>query len=338
MIFSQTTLTRSKRCAKLILAVAVTLTGAVIFHIPAGLAAETPRIGFLGATNRAAADYLIQGFLDGLRNHGYEEGKNIEILWRHANGDAERFGDLAEDLVEQDVDIIVSPSLLSTLAAQFETDGIPIVFALVADPVGSGLVESMSKPGGNITGVSITSAELSAKRLELLKDAFPRLAKVCVLFESPEVIEPVLADLNASAPNLGLTIQPRGITNIAALEATIADAKKQGAGAVLVPLSPLFLQNRRVIIDAITKHQLPAIYEIAAFVNEGGLISYGPNYPDSFKRAADITVKILEGSDPADIPVEQPLRFELIVNQEAAGAIGVTLPPSVLFRADRVIR
>ncbi len=299
---------------------------------------DMPRIGFMGATNRAAAEYLIRGFLEGLRSQGYKEGKNIKIVWKFANSNMDRFSKIAAELVEEEVDVIFAPSLMATLAAQFETETIPTIFALVADPIGSGLVESMGRPGGNITGVSITSAELSAKRLELLRDSFPDLKQVGVLFESPEVVEPELLDLKASAENLGLTIHPKGISSAEEIDRVIASIRKRKVEALLVPLTPLFLQHRKRLVEVVNTSGLPAIYELAAFVEEGGLMSYGPNYPDSYRRAAGFIVKILNGVDPSELPVEQPLRFELVINEKAARKINVKIPTAVLFRADRVIR
>ena len=296
------------------------------------------RSGSRALTTRAGGEYLIQEFLEGLRQNGFEEGKNIEIVWRYARGDNDAYADMMTEIVDLQVDVIFAPALMGALAAQFETDTIPIVFAHVADPVGNGLVESMGRPGGNITGVSMTSSELNAKRLELLKDAYHDITHVGVIYESLEIIESIQDDLKVPAKRLGMDIQAQNLDTIKDLESVLDNLQQGGAEAMLVPLTPLFFQYRQRIVEAINIRRMPAIYELGAFVEDGGLMSYGPYYPDSYRRAAVLVAKILKGTDPAELPVEQPLRFHLIVNESAAKTIGRRIPPALLFRANRVIR
>lgn len=228
-------------------------------------------------------------------------------------------------------------AIAATLAAMDETSGIPIVFALVSDPVGSAFVASMARPGGNITGVSVTSAALEGKRLELLKDAFPALTRVAVLYEANRVSETELAEFKRAAQTLALTIRPVGISGPADLAEAFATMNEERAGALLVPLTPLTFSHRRQIMQLAAAHRLPAIYELSEFVEEGGLMSYGPDFSDQFARAAVYVARILKGAKPGELPVEQPTRFELMINLKTAKAIGVKIPQSVLFRADKVI-
>ena len=299
---------------------------------------DIPKVGYMAITTRAGGEYLIEEFLKGLRKNGYEEGRNIDIVWRYAKGDNDAYTDIATEFVDSQVDVIFSPSVMGALAVQFETDTIPIVFAHVADPVGSGLVESMRRPGGNITGVSITSSELNGKRLELLKDSFRDITHVGAIYESPEIIESVVDDLKVPANRLGMDIHAQNLSNIKDLDSILDKLQQDGAEAMLVPLTPLFFQHRQRIVEAINTRGMPAIYEVGAFVEDGGLMAYGPYYPDSYRRAAYLVAKILKGADPAELPVEQPLRFQLVVNESAARAIGRRIPASLLFRADRVIK
>ena len=196
---------------------------------------DLPKVGYMSVTTPAGGEYLVQEFLEGLRKNGYEEGRNIEIIWRYAKDDTDTLTEIATELVDAEVDVIFTPSIKGALAAQFETDIIPIIFAHVADPVGSGLVESMGRPGGNITGVSITSSELNSKRLELLKDAFHDIKHVGVIYQSLEIIESVLDDLEVSASRLGMTIHGQSISNIKDLDSRLNKMQQDGAEAVLVP-------------------------------------------------------------------------------------------------------
>lgn len=302
---------------------------------PPGL--EVPRIGYLTPTFHMEKNPLIESFLLGLRDGGYIEGKNVHIEYRYANADPDRFQSLAAELVALDVDVLFAPTMMGTLAAQFETETIPIVFTLVADPVGSGLITSMARPGGNITGVSITSTDLNGKRLELLKDALPHISRVGVLYNANVVSRSQLEEIGDVAQALDITIEPIGIRSRAELEGSLAKASRRGVEALLVPASPLILGIRKQVVQFAAQSALPGMYELSEFVDEGGLMAYGPNFAELYRRAAVYVIKILHGADPAKLPVEQPMRFELVINLKAAAAIGVTIPKTLQFRADRVI-
>ncbi len=298
---------------------------------------EVPRIGYLTPTFHMEKNPLTESFLLGLRDGGYIDGKNVRIEYRYANADPDRFQRLAAELVALDVDVIFAPTMMGTLAAQFETETIPIVFTLVIDPVGNGLITSMARPGGNITGVSITSTDLNGKRLEILKDALPHISRVGVVYNANVVSKSQLEEISHVAHALDITIEPIGIRDRAGLEHALAQASRRGVDALLVPASPLVLGVRRQLAKYASEHRLPGIYELGEFVDEGGLMAYGPNFGELYRRAAVYVTKILHGADPARLPVEQPMRFELVINLKAAKAIGVTIPQTVLFRADRVI-
>ena len=300
-------------------------------------APEVSLIGYLTPTFRMEKNPLTESFLLGLRDGGYIEGKNVHIEFRYANADPDRFPSLAAELVALDVDVLFAPTMMGTLAAQFETETIPIVFTLVADPVGSGLIASMARPGGNITGVSITSTDLNGKRLELLKDAFPHIARVGVLYNANVVPTSQLEEIGKVAQALNMSMEPIGISSRAELEVSLAQASERGVEALLVPASPLLLGIRRQVVELAAQSGLPTIYELSEFVDEGGLMAYGPNFGELYRRAAVYVTKILHGADPAMLPVQQPMRFELIINLKAAKAIDVTIPTTVLFRAERVI-
>ncbi len=298
---------------------------------------EVTRIGYLSPTFRMENNPLTESFLLGLRDGGYIEGENVHIEYRYANAEPDRFSNLATELVALDVDVLFAPTMMGTLAAQFETETIPIVFTLVADPVGSGLIASMARPGGNITGVSITSTDLNGKRLELLKDAFPHIARVGVLYNANVVPTSQLEEIGKVAQALNMSMEPIGISSRAELEVSLAQASEGGVEALLVPASPLLLGIRRQVVELAAQSGLPTIYELSEFVDEGGLMAYGPNFGELYRRAAVYVTKILHGADPAMLPVQQPMRFELIINLKAAKAIDVTIPTTVLFRAERVI-
>ncbi|MBI2367537.1 MAG: ABC transporter substrate-binding protein, partial [Deltaproteobacteria bacterium] len=273
-----------------------------------------------------------------LRELGYVEGKNIFIEYRYAEGKLERLPDLAAELVRLKVDVIVATGP-AILAAKKASPTIPIVFAAAGDPVGSGLVSSLARPGGNITGLSSIAQDLDGKRLELVKEAFPKIARVAFLWEpGGSRGNPALTDMEAAAKALGLKLQSLEVRGLDDFESAFARAKKEGAQALITTPTGVINTQQRRVLDFAAKNRLPAMYPTSEFVEAGGLMSYGPNYTDLFRRAADFVDKILKGTKPADIPVEQPMKFEFIVNLKAAKQIGVTIPPNVLVRADRVIR
>jgi ABC-type uncharacterized transport system substrate-binding protein len=301
--------------------------------------AKIPRIGLLGNsafTNPARNE----AFRQGLRDLGYVEGKNIGIEWRFWEGKQDRQRPLAAELARLKVDVIVAVGSGDIRAAKEASTTIPIVMISGGDAVGSGLVGSLASPGGNVTGLATLRPELSGKRLELLKETVPRLSRVAV-FTSPGSGDhaQILKELNLAAGPLGVQLQHLDIRSPKDFESAFRDAAKGRAEALLVrvPGSILFAHRTKVLQLAV-KGRLPAIYESAEEVEAGGLMSYGLNTNDSYRRAATYVDKILKGAKPADLPVEQPTKFELIINLRAAKQIGLTIPPNVLARADKVIK
>jgi len=300
--------------------------------------ARIPRIGIL--IGSSASSYLarVEAFRRRLRELGYVEGKNIVIEYRYAEGKRERLPDLAAELVRLKVDVIVTAGQ-GILAAKKASPTIPIVFALAADPVGDGIVSSLAQPGGNITGLSVMAPDLDGKRLELLKEAFPKVARVAFLWQpSSSRGNRALTDMEAAAKALGLKLQSLEVRVLDDFDSAFARAKRDGAQALITTPTGLVNTAQRQVLDFAAKNRLPAMYPESEFVEAGGLMSYGPNQADIWRRAADFVDKILKGTKPADIPVEQPMRFEFVINLIAAKQIGVTVEPNVLVRADRVIR
>ena len=311
---------------------------ALPFPAQAQQPARIPRVGILIPPSASFFSARVEAFRQRLRELGYVEGKNIFIEYRYAEGKLERLPDLAAELVRLKVDVIVATGP-AILAAKKASPTIPIVFAAAGDPVGSGLVSSLARPGGNITGLSSIAQDLDGKRLELVKEAFPKIARVAFLWEpGGSRGNPALTDMEAAAKALGLKLQSLEVRGLDDFESAFARAKKEGAQALITIPQSLINTQQRQVLDFAAKNRLPAMYPTSEFVEAGGLMSYGPNYTDLFRRAADFVDKILKGTKPADIPVEQPMKFEFIVNLKAAKQIGVTIPPNVLVRADRVIR
>ena len=301
---------------------------------PAGI----PRIGILSPASASFISARDEAFRKRLRELGYVEGKNIVIEYRYADGKPERLPDLAAELVRLKVDVIVTAGP-ATLAAKKASATIPIVFAAASDPVGSGLVSSLARPGGNITGLSNIAQDLDGKRLELLKEAFPKIARVAFLWGSGgRSGNRALTDMEAAAKALGLKLLSLEVRSLDGFDSAFARAKRDGAQALITITGPLINTQQRQVLDFAAKNRLPAMYQESEWVKAGGLMSYAPNYTDLYRRAADFVDKILKGTKPADIPVEQPTKFELVINLKTAKQIGVTIPSSVLARADRVIR
>jgi putative ABC transport system substrate-binding protein len=301
--------------------------------------ARIPRIGILIGSSASSFSARVETFRQRLRELGYVEGKNIVIEYRHAEGKLERLPDLAAELVRLKVDVIVTGGGPTILAAKRASPTMPIVFAGAADPVGDGLVSSLARPGGNITGLSNIAPDLDGKRLELLKEAFPKVARVVFLWQpgGPRGNEP-LTGLEVVAKALGLKLQSLEVRSLDDFDSAFARAKRDGAQALITITGPLLNTQQRQVLDFASKNRLPAMYPTSEFVEAGGLMSYAPNYTDLFRRAADFVDKILKGTKPADIPVEQPMKFEFVVNLKTANQIGLTIPPNVLVRADKVIR
>jgi putative ABC transport system substrate-binding protein len=300
---------------------------------------KIPRIGYLGGVSPSANAARIEAFRQGLRELGYMEGKNIVIDWRFAEGRADRLAGLAAELVGLKVDVIVTSGPPATLSAKDATRTIPIVMASDADPVGNGLVASLARPGGNITGLSTLAPEISGKRLELVKEIVPRLSRLAVLGSSttPGNAQ-ALKESELAARALGVQLQYLDIRGAKDIAPAFRAAAKGRADAVLMLQSPVFVNERRQLADLAVKGRLPVIYDRREFVDDGGLICYGTNYTDLSHRAATYVDKILKGAKPADLPVEQPTKFELVINLKTAKQIGLTIPPAVLARADKVIK
>jgi len=303
-------------------------------------AVKIPRIGVL-AQHRAASGHLLEAFLQGLRDLGWVEGRNVVIEYRDADGKYERLPALAAELVALKVDVIVAPSTVAALAAKHATSALPIVFAGAVDPVTDGLVTSLARPGGNVTGVSNLALELPGKCLELLTQAVPGVSRVAVLWQpggSGERTErDMLKATDVAARALGVRLQPVEARGPADLDRAFSDMTRGRTGALTVLGSPLFVNERRRLTDLATKSRLPAVYPGRLYVDAGGLMSYGTSLADLLRRAATYVDKILKGATPADLPVEQPTKFELVISMRTAKALGLTIPLSVLARADQVI-
>ena len=301
--------------------------------------ARIPRIGILFTSSASAMSARLELFRQRLREHGYVEGRNIFIEYRYAEGKLERLPDLAAELVRLKLDVIVASGSPGVLAAKKATGTIPIVFAAAPDPVGTGIVSSLARPGGNITGLSTMAPDLDGKRLELLKEAFPKVAHVAFLWQSTSMRGNLpLTDLEPVAKVFRLKLLPLEVRSLDDFDSAFARAKKERAQALLTSTGGIISTQQRQVLDFAAKNRLPAMYPTSDFVEAGGLMSYGPNQTDQWRRAADFVDKILKGTKPAEIPVEQPKKFEFVVNLKAAKQIGVTIPPNVLVRADRVIR
>ena len=300
---------------------------------------KIPLIGRLGASSPSASSARNEAFRQGLRALGYVAGKNIVIEWRYAEGKLERLPALAAELVGLKVDVIVTGGPEPTRAAKEATSTIPIVMAQDTDPVGNGFVASLARPGGNITGLSTLSPEISGKQLELLKEIVPRLSRVAVLWASTNPGNTqMLREVELAAGAFGVKLQFLDILGPKDIETAFRAASKGRADAVLVLASGVAASHRTEIAEFAIKSRLPAIYPRREYVEDGGLTSYGASFTDMDRRAATYVDKILKGRTPADLPVEQPMKFEFIINLKAAKAIGLTIPPNVLVRADRVIR
>ena len=321
----------------------LSLTGFIILsgcERPSPQAAKVHRIGFLAVGSREGRAFLVEGFLQGLREHGYVEGRNIVIEYRFSEDKNDRLPELAAELVGLKVELIVASGTPASFAAKEATSTIPIVMGgIAADPVETGLVASLSRPGGNVTGMTIMSSQLGGKRLELLKEIVPSLARVAVFWNPPNpAYGPILRELEETAPTLGLKLQRLEVRVPGDFEGACKAATRQRADALVVPGDPLFSNRPKVVVDLALKHRLPAMQDLKEFVEVGGLLSLGPNLVDSYRLAATHVDKILKGAKPADLPMEQPTKIDLFVNLKTARALGLTIPQSVLLQATQVIR
>jgi ABC-type uncharacterized transport system substrate-binding protein len=327
----------------------LTGTGVVFLTAPlvaeAQQAAKIARIGWLSpnlAASLAANPHALEPFLQGLRDLGYVEGRNVVIEYRDAKGKYERLPALAAELVALKVDVIVGSGTPAPLAAKQATRTLPIVFIGAGDPVGSGLVTSLARPGGNVTGLSNLTVELVGKCLEQLTQAVPRVSRVAALWQPGAMGERTEKDMLKAADvagrALGVRLQFVEARGPADFDRAFSDMTKARAGALTVLSGVMFFNERRRLVDLAAKHRLPAVYQVREWVDAGGLMAYGPNILDLFRRAATYVDKILKGAKPGDLPVEQPTKFELVINLKTAKALGLTIPQSVLGRADEVIQ
>jgi len=300
---------------------------------------KIPRIGFLGNSTAALEENLVGPFREGLRNLGYVEGKNILTEYRWAEGKYDRFPALIGELVAQKVEVIVTAGTPASLAVKKAAPSIPLVMIAVGDPIGTGLIKSLANPGGNVTGLSSMAVDLEGKRLELLREVIPKLSHVAVFWNpaSPFQVNSE-KEVQAAARAFKMKVLSLGVQSPEQFDNAFATIRKERPRALLVLADRLFLHNRARIMDFATKQRLPGVHAYVELVEAGGLMSYGPSYADMHRRAATFVDKILKGRKPSDLPVEQPMKFDFVINLKAAKQIGVTVPPNVLVRASRVIR
>jgi ABC-type uncharacterized transport system substrate-binding protein len=299
---------------------------------------KVPRIGFLSPASSTTAPHVVEAFRQGLRDLGYVEGQNIVVEYRYANGKAEALPDLAAELVSLEVDVIVASGTPGPLAAKSATKTIPIVMASAGDPVRTGLVASLARPGGNVTGLSTLTPDLGGKRLQFVKELLPGVARVAVLWNAANPYTVLLVrEIEAAARTLRVQIQSLEVREPDDFQNVLPTAISGGAGALVVVDDPLTVSSRTRIVSFAAQHRLPAMYGFREFAEAGGLMAFGANLADLYRRAPVYVDKILKGAKPADLPVEQPTKFDLVINLKTAKALGLTVPPSLLARADQVI-
>ena len=316
---------------------ALAWTGAVLGQAPA----KVRRIGLLSPWTASNTAPWHQAFRLGLRDLGWVEGKNISIEYRYAEGRSDRIAELTDDLVRLKVDVIVFGTTSDPLIFQKAATAIPpipVVIAAAADPVATGLAESLARPGGNITGLSQMTFQLAGKRLELLKEMVPKLSRVAVLW-NPQTSSAVShwKEMQLPARQLGLQLQSLEARSPNDFDKAFEDATKARAGALVILANPVFITNLKRLADLAVKSRLPSILHISEFAEAGGLASYGPDRDDLFRRAATYVDKILKGAKPGDLPIEQPTKFEMVINMKTAKALGIKIPQSILVQATRVI-
>ncbi len=317
-----------------------TLTGGLLVAPLASLAqppAKVPRVGVIG--ERSASDPFVGAFRQGLRELGYVEGTNVVIEYRYVNGVLDRVPEFARELIRLPVDVLVVGGTVSTKHAKAETTTVPIVFSVAGDPVGSGLVVSLARPGGNATGMSSLHPQLGAKQLELLKAIAPWIARVIVVYNpvSP-TWEPFFIGVREAARALAVEVQFVDVRHPNEMASALSALKPQRTDALLVLSDPVFGSHLAQISQFAAKNRLPALYARREFAEAGGLLAYGPSFEDNFRRAATYVDKILKGAKPSELPVQQPTRLELVINRKTANTLGLTIPPSLLVRADEMIQ
>ena len=298
------------------------------------------RVGFLaqGHVDFVESDYMYGPFTRGMRELGYVVGRNLVIEWRSAEGKAERLPELAAELVRLKLDVLATPGTPATLAAQKASTTIPIVMIGVGDPVGDGLVKSLARPGGNTTGLANMAADLGPKLLEVLRGMAPKATRVAILVNPSNASHAsLLKSLQAAAQRVGVKIQPVEASTPAEVASAFSAMARQNAGALVVLREQLFQQQKNQIVELAAKQRLPSIGTYGEYVEAGGLMSYGQNIRENYRRAATYVDKIFKGANPGYLPVEQPTTFELFINRKTAKALGITIPQSLLQRADKVI-
>jgi len=319
-----------------------TLLGVTAASWPALLRAQPAgrsyRIGFLGNSNAALEANLVGPFRDGLHQLGYLEDRNVTIEYRWAEGDYEKFPALLAELIALKVDVIVGAGTPAALAARKATQSLPFVMIAVGDPVATGLVASVARPGGNLTGLTSVAPELEGKRLQLLREVLPRLTRLAVLWNPASPFQ-VMAEteVQSAAQALEMEVFSLGVRNVAEIDKVLPSILGWRPDGLLVLADRLFLHNRDRIAGFVVQNRLPSVHAYRELVEAGGLMSYGPSYADMHRRAAAFVDKILRGARPADLPVERPAKFELVLNLAAARKLGLSVPPALLARADEVI-
>jgi putative ABC transport system substrate-binding protein len=301
-------------------------------------AKKIPRIGFLGNSTAALEANLVGPFREGLRDLGYEEGRSIVIEYRWAEGNYERFPALIAELIKLNVDVIVTAGTPAALAVKKTTASIPLVMVAASEPVATGLVASFARPGGNVTGVTSMAPAIDGKRLALLREVVPDISHIAVLWNAGSPIQAIQErEMRAAAEVLGMKMLSLGVRTPEEIEDSFVAIVKERAAALFVLADRLFLHHRERIMNFAVQHRLPGVHAYRELVEAGGLMSYGPSYADLHRRAATYVDKILKGAKPADLPVEEPTKFELVINLKSAKAIGLAIPESFLARADEVI-
>jgi putative ABC transport system substrate-binding protein len=321
---------------KIIICLLTTALLSIAPFVKAQQAKKIPRIGYIGGTTSSSA---TEAFRQGLREHGWIEGQNILVEYRSAEAKTERLPELATELVRLKVDVIVAASTPGAQAAQQATKTTPIVFTMVSDPVASGIVASLARPGANVTGLSNMLPEMSGKLLELLKEAVPRVSRIAVLYDPANPGKALeFKEMKAAAPALGVTLQSLEVHTDKDVDGAFSTMTKVRLDGLVTFIDAVTSRHRQRIVDFAAKNRLPSIYQASDYVDAGGLMSYGLNRDDLYRRAAAYVDKILKGTKPADIPVERPTKFDLVINLKTAKQIGLTIPPNVLVRADKVIK
>ena len=316
----------------------ITLLGcAVAWPLASRAQGRIPRVGFMGNSTAALEANLVDSFREGLRELGYEEGRNIAIEYRWADGQYERFAALVTELIAAKVDVIVTAGTPAALAVKKATSTVPLVMVAVGDPVGTGLVPSLARPDGNLTGLSSVAPDLEGKRLELLREIVPSVSRIAVFLNSVNPFHATsMRQAQTAGKTLGIKVQQYDIRKSEDLDGAFAAIRKERPDALLILADRVFLHNRERIVDFTGEQHLPNVNAYKELVEAGGLISYGPSYEDMHKRAAIYVNKILKGAKPGNLPIEQPTKFTLVVNLKAAKALGISMPPAVLSRADEV--